>query len=315
MHSSPVKAERRKTMTAKPYVSLDDHYRALFEQDTRPLGHIRPLSWHHPSSDAPSRTAHRSPFNASLTPAVAPRSLTPARMQDQSRHQRNISFADHATFSQGPPMYNIASGSFPASFAPPPRSINGNGVAIQPPQVSMSYEPLPLHHIPQAAPTSMPFDPQDYLYNPSNFLPIQNPAELVEPALTTLETPQDVDDTGEELGEELVGLGLYDAPQTAPNPRVTRLMQVSGRGLKLEESWKPPEEKKDDDREEEDASSPEDIVGQAPIWDGSQQTNLAGTSFFFDDEDGRKADWYQHSTSVFDAELTHGVLQRYLLGL
>lgn len=102
---------------------------------------------------------------------------------------------------------------------------------------------------------------------PENVLPIQNR----EPCLRSEETiPYHPLEESEEEGEELVALGLYDAPEkVSPStgnlvqPIVAQLLgsgflkteESTGKGLKLEETWNPPssdDEKDEDDEEEED---------------------------------------------------------------
>lgn len=98
-------------------------------------------------------------------------------------------------------------------------------------------------------------------------------AELSQPAVPEESIPyQALEESTEEEGEILVGMGLYDAPEKYEedpqlnNYRSTvssllgstfRSYEPKGKGLKLEETWEPPksddeEEDEDDDNDDED---------------------------------------------------------------
>lgn len=180
------------------------------------------------------------------------------------------------------------------------------------PQVRHSYHPtsytqqqintLPLHSVQQ---DQEPMYAQDWNYfaahgfgdssttppTPENFLPIQHP----EPSLQEDSIPyQPLDDTDD--GEELIGLGLYDTPETKSshldpqldNYRALMMAQMMGtpyrrpepvgKGLKLEETWAPPatEDDEDSDRdgdgdaeeeeeEEKESSVVETVVPQSNL--------------------------------------------------
>jgi hypothetical protein len=111
------------------------------------------------------------------------------------------------------------------------------------------------------------FDTSSSPPTPDNFLPVQQP----ELALKTEERIplQPLED--DEPGEVLIGMGLYDAPEKAPEPDVTfdtyRAYMMSqllgtpfkkpeptvsvGKGLKLEETWSPPTSEADEDEDAE----------------------------------------------------------------
>jgi hypothetical protein len=102
---------------------------------------------------------------------------------------------------------------------------------------------------------------------PENFLPIQHP-ETAFPEEQSIPY-HSLSDT-EDDGEELIGMGLYDTPETMKssldpqleNYRALMMTQLyganyllpepKGKGLKLEETWNPPTSDDDDDDEEED---------------------------------------------------------------
>lgn len=145
----------------------------------------------------------------------------------------------------------------------------------------------------------------------SEFLPIQHSAE-----------PEDeqMDATMDDSGKELIGMGLYDLPDSSLD-WMSPVGEATGKGLKLEETWQPPEEDEDEDGEDEDedegedegeeddqdddASSvdgEEDLPPPPPVLVAStnhdktnQARNLEGQSFFFDEDDSvSKEWWYQH---------------------
>lgn len=116
---------------------------------------------------------------------------------------------------------------------------------------------------------------------PENFLPIQHP----EPSFQEDAIPyQPLDDADE--GEELIGLGLYDAPeakspQSDPqldNYRALMMAQMmgtpyrrpepTGKGLKLEETWAPPASEDGDDSDQDGEGDDEQEV-TAPQVDAS----------------------------------------------
>ncbi|RDL39546.1 uncharacterized protein BP5553_03886 [Venustampulla echinocandica] len=108
---------------------------------------------------------------------------------------------------------------------------------------------------------------------PENFLPIQHPEPLF-PSEDSIPY-QSLSDT-ESVGEDLIGVGLYDKPDVMKfsdlDPQLDnyrslmmpqligsgyRRTESTGKGLKLEETWNPPEsdEDDDDDDDEQDAEA------------------------------------------------------------
>ncbi|TVY80684.1 hypothetical protein LSUE1_G004776 [Lachnellula suecica] len=103
---------------------------------------------------------------------------------------------------------------------------------------------------------------------PDNYLPIQHP-ETMFPAEESIPF-HPLSDT-ESIGEDLIGVGLYDTPEAAKSPSsdpqldnyrslmMSQLMgsayrrpEPAGKGLKLEESYVPPAENESDDEEDDD---------------------------------------------------------------
>lgn len=150
----------------------------------------------------------------------------------------------------------------------------------------------------------------------NDFLPIQHPA-------MELESSPMEDEDMEDSGKELVGMGLYDAPESELTWS-SMLVGGTGKGLKLEETWQPPEEDEDEEPEEEedDASSDDGSVEEMPAQTTNQipvnvptkpQTNMDGQSFFFDEDDTVRHEWWfnqlkQPSLPVRDAGLDYGWL-------
>jgi hypothetical protein len=148
----------------------------------------------------------------------------------------------------------------------------------------------------------------------AEFLPIQHPSD------------HDKQTDAEDDGKELVGMGLYDAPD--PTSAWGGFTEATGKGLKLEETWQPPEAEEDDD--EDDASSEGSIEEPSPPLPAtnpqSQQLQLPvhvkaqtpgsmeGQSFFFDDDETVSKEWWfqqlkQPSMPVQDAGLGYGWLR------
>jgi len=109
---------------------------------------------------------------------------------------------------------------------------------------------------------------------PENFLPIQHP----EPAFPVEESiPYHPLSDTESIGEDLIGVGLYDTPEAAkspsPDPQLDnyrslmmtgllgsayRRPEPAGKGLKLEEGWNPPDSDDDDEESDEQDGEGED---------------------------------------------------------
>lgn len=133
----------------------------------------------------------------------------------------------------------------------------------------------------------------------------------------------------EDAGKELVGMGLYDLPEPALSWNSSSLVEGTGKGLKLEETWQPPEDEDDEENEEEeqeadDASSDDGSVEELPTAKETTQLpihnvkpqipgNMDGQSFFFDEDESYTKEWWfqqlkQPSMPVRDAGLGYGWL-------
>jgi hypothetical protein len=127
----------------------------------------------------------------------------------------------------------------------------------------------------------------------------------------------------EDDGKELVGMGLYDLPDS------TSSWNGTGKGLKLEETWQPPEDDDDDESDEEDDASEASVEEPSPpLPQVSQPTqrlelpvhvkaqtpgSMDGQSFFFDEDETVSREWWyqplkQTSMPVRDAGLGYGWL-------
>ncbi|KAF1957801.1 hypothetical protein CC80DRAFT_388210, partial [Byssothecium circinans] len=316
-HNSPMVAERRKTTTgAKLYASLDDHYRMMmgiadndgeerFESST-----TRPMSWH------PSSTH----FNAQpQTDQTLP--------EDWSRHYCSSS----GNSSGSSDFYSLSARN--SSYIEPVQNYSAYPSDQRGSQYSdSSYQTQPYNTLSSySTPSSEPMpwylqewarknqeQSRDAEHRSADFLPIQHPS-----------AEQEKDEIMEDSGKELVGMGLYDAPDATAG--WGSLIEATGKGLKLEETWQPPEpEEEDDDAEqnEEDDASSDDGEDELPPPPPAQQqpqqlhvpamkpqvpVNLAGQSFFLDEDDSVAKEWWFHqlrqpSMPVRDAGIGHGWL-------
>lgn len=126
-------------------------------------------------------------------------------------------------------------------------------------------------------------------------------------------------------------MGLYDAPD--PTANWGSLVEATGKGLKLEETWQPPEveEDEDDDDDDDDDASSEGSMGepspplpatnpqsqqlQLPVHCKAQMSgSMAGQSFFFDDDETVSKEWWfqqlkQPDMPVQDTGLGYGWLR------
>jgi hypothetical protein len=126
----------------------------------------------------------------------------------------------------------------------------------------------------------------------------------------------------EDSGKELMGLGLYDTPD-ADASWSSGLVESTGKGLKLEETWEPPTEDEDAE-DEDDASSDDGSVEELPVSNSVQEQlsvvhpktsdNMNGQSFFFEDDETYTKEWWFHQLKqpttlpVRDAGLGYGWL-------
>jgi hypothetical protein len=312
-HNSPRLLERRKTTSGtRRYATLDDHFNMMFgtegDDEVEEEKKERPFSWHPSSSHFP----------------VPPRSSTLAH-QTQPQHssfQRSTSSRNSA---YGDDFYSLSARNSMhseqllnyTSYVPSHeshRSSEDSESNWQTPAYTTSCYSTP-------ATEPMPWYLQEWarknqasLENTGNgssdFLPIQYP------------TVASSEDAEMEDGKELIGMGLYDAPESGFPWSSSRLAEGTGKGLKLEETWQPPE---DDDEEEDETSSDEGSVEELPAAKENNQLpapasakpnisgNMEGQSFFFDGDETYTKEWWfqqlqQPSLPARDAGLGHGWL-------
>lgn len=150
----------------------------------------------------------------------------------------------------------------------------------------------------------------------TDFLPIQHPAHGQE---------HDAEDEEmEDSGKELVGMGLYDLPDSSLHWSSLQ-GEATGKGLKLEETWQPPEEDEDDEDDGDDASSEdgeEELSPPSPAQQAPQvptnmkpqtPSSMEGQSFFFEEDENITKEWWypqlrQPSLPVRDAGIGYGWL-------
>jgi len=146
------------------------------------------------------------------------------------------------------------------------------------------------------------------------FLPIQHPSTHTD-GRSNLAFD---DDDSEDGDGDLVGMGLYDPPEGIQAWQSPALLQSTGKGLKLEETWQPPEQEEDgdgDDASSDDGSVDEPLVKEEEQWSlkASEEVsaNMDGKSFFFDDEETYTKEWWFQQLkqpTVQDAGLGYGWL-------
>lgn len=315
--------ERRKTTNeSKLYATLDDHFKMMFgvapeeEVEERPQP-SRPLSWH------PSSTQ----FNAPRATNYFEHIPHPESIQKYSVSPRHSAYgSDFYSLSTRNSMYDTTS---VAPTYPNAYGINHRGSD----ESDYSWQSMPQHtpgyvHSAVNTPTTEPLpwylqqwaqknQAQTWMNSrngSSDFLPIQHPTE------------QDDEMEDEDDGEKLVALGLYDTPE--PSHTWGGLVEATGKGLKLEETWQPPEDD-DEEGEEDDASSEASVEEPSPPLPPVHQQaqhlhmpvhvksqtpgSMEGQSFFFDDDETVSKEWWfqqykQPSMPVRDTEFGYGWL-------
>lgn len=323
-HNSPRTFERRKTTSGtKRYATLDDHFNLMFgltgqgetEEDQRET--TRPMSWHPSSSQ--TQGASRSSMLVVQTSG-----------QDWSRHSAHGS--DFYSLSARSPMY-------PEQFLNHPTYTTSHGAHRGSQASDHSWQTRQTQSYAVSAYSTPTTEPMPWYLTQwareneaevsssrngsTDFLPIQRPSSH--------EDDPDEDEEMEDSGKELVGMGLYDLPEPSLSWNSSSLVEGTGKGLKLEETWQPPEEDEEDEDEEDeagaeanDASSDDGSIEELPVakedtilpmLDAKPQalTNLDGQSFFFDDGESYTKEWWyqqlkQPSMPVRDAGLGHGWL-------
>jgi hypothetical protein len=313
--------ERRKTTTEpKLYATLDDHYRMMFgidnseeEAEERPQP-SRPVSWH-PSSNqwfAPQSSACVGSPQQQEWSWHAPSRNSGHGSDFYSLSTRNSTYDTNTNNPTYPTGYGVHRGSDESDYSwqsVPQQTQSYAHSALNTP----TTEPLPWY-LQQWAQKNQMQSFMDSQNGSAEFLPIQHP--------TDHDDQMDVEDDG----KELVGMGLYDSPD--PTSTWGGLVEATGKGLKLEETWQPPED--DDEDDEDDASSEGSVDEPSPPLPSATQQNqqlqlpvhvkaqtpgsMEGQSFFFDDEETVSKEWWfqqlkQPNMTVQDAGLGYGWLR------
>lgn len=290
--------ERRKTTTEnKLYATLDDHYKMMFgvapeeAVDERPHP-SRPVSWHPTSSQF--QASRQTNYFDTVPQQSWSNQYSPSRTSNHGSDFYSLS-ARNSMLEPMPSGANY-SNAYGAHRGSDESHYSWQSAAQQTPGYAHSAvntptsEPLPWY-LQQWAQKNQAYASQNHS---SDFLPIQHPTEQ--------------DEEMEDEGEKLVALGLYDAPE--PSLTWGGLVEGSGKGLKLEETWQPPEDE-DDEEEEEDAddtSSEASVEEPSPPLPAVHQHNqqlqmpvnmkaqtpgsMEGQSFFFDEEESVAKEWW-----------------------
>ncbi|KAL5366073.1 hypothetical protein BJX96DRAFT_160294 [Aspergillus floccosus] len=176
-----------------------------------------------------------------------------------------------------PLSWDTASSNVPAMAQPMPDAWAFDMMSMQ--------NSMPSTDIPGSSYASVPSS--GCLSGPStpDFLPIQQP----EPMTKSLSEES-------ETGDELIGMGLYNHPETFPDPSQGR----PGKGLKLEETFTPSDDEGDDDDQDAESEDNKTEHGVAKESQPAQQLTKSATSmmqksfFFEDDEPEQPTTAYQH---------------------
>jgi len=320
-HQSPRVPERRKTLTSvRQHATLDDHYRKMFGLggdddeglDNRTHHATRPFSWH-PSS---------AQFRSSSRQGSTRTSLQPQQTSSEDASK-------HASYAQSLDRLFAEKAEQLDSYSYPKSADSENSMPLyNAQQLSQADSTWSSYMHGQVTSESQPPSYTSLIYEPTSWfasdqvngveayqsgaqradtLPIQHPS---------ISDEQDWDETEHQLirqkSDELIGLGLYDPPGSTPPP----FGLVTGKGLKLEETWQPPEDMMDADADDE--SSDEEEEPPRPEDQQFPQTtlplvNMSGQSFFFDDDDGVTNEWWyqplkQSSTIPRDGTIGYGWL-------
>ena len=301
-HPSPRRLERRRTTASvKPYVSLDDHYNAMFgpgkiyeassninvDRLTLTEPSVRPVSWH-PTSMKTSQS--RFPFVEQLYSTgnddggkiakqmaqqndVAGIGAENARLLESMNSTASASQSMHSgyqSYSFSSPYWS-SSQATRATWCVSPTTPDPTPFSqIYPqPELDTFYTSMPLRPSQSSSGvetslTSQPAMEESYsmsndLEEPEDFLPMQRPPPVASaatagsynysesggPCLQTIQAEEyslSSPMSGDDQQQDLVGMGLYDPPESGATPVPTGLpREAKGKGLKLEETWKPPQ--------------------------------------------------------------------------
>jgi hypothetical protein len=327
-HNSPRTVERRKTTTgAKLYATLDDHYNmmmgltgdeAVVEDRPEPAS-TRPMSWH------PSSAQFHVPRS----------SFEQHEPQDYSHHysessRNSVHGSDFYSMSARNSMYLEPAqnqSNYPSSHESHRGSQDSDGSWPMQAPTSSSYSTPTTEPMPWYLQEWARRNQEQAQQASTDYLPIQHP---------TPDQNEDVEDEEmQDSGKELVGMGLYDLPDTSMQWGSLQ-GEATGKGLKLEETWQPPEEEDEEDDDEDgegeddgdDASSEdaeEELTPPSPAQPAPAQlqapvnmkpqtpSSMEGQSFFFEEDDNITKEWWypqlrQPSLPVRDAGIGYGWL-------
>ncbi|KAI9709543.1 MAG: hypothetical protein M1820_003303 [Bogoriella megaspora] len=266
---------------------------------------IRPVSWHPSASRAISgfETANRPTSEIPAVPNVYMDSNTSwepsytAYMNDNaSRHMSQEGSTDLETaimnYFAGVSTYplEVQFDSSMDSEVSQHMNVTENWLSAQHAQMQQAWSHTPV-------------DPSEATELHNDFLPIQATQGGKQPSLRSQRS--------KDSAKSLIGMGLYDPPEDPVRTWQTQydgyrswlapdLVPSSGKGLKLEETFEPPPDH-DEDCEEDNGSSEDEVQEEPPSLDdpqlhvtvaSSQPTNLAGQSFFFEDDEAYHNDWW-----------------------
>lgn len=276
-HNSPRVPERRRTTSStKRYATLDDHFNMMFgisgEEEEKKTS-TRPMSWH-PSS----RQTSRQPALSAQTPSSE---WSRYSAHGSEFYSLSAQPQDYVSYT---PSYTTHRSSRDSEFSFPSQSYSMSSYSTP------STEPMPWYLNEWARKNQA--EAAGSRNGSTDFLPIQHPS--------TNDTVDQEDDDMGGSGEELVGMGLYDAPEPFSTLNSSSVVEGTGKGLKLEETWQPPEE--DEDADGDDASSDEGSIEEPPAAEPATQlpihntkpqisANMEGQSFFFEEEENYTKDW------------------------
>ena len=195
----------------------------------------------------------------------------------------NDSFAPFTTYQEPAPIQQSGFMPMDAPQVDPGWDVAAPTMSAMPPPMPecWAFDMMSMNNsIPSAdvAPSSYESVPSSgCLTGPSTpeFLPIQKFDD--EPSLA------DVSLNNQESENELIGMGLYNSPGMLESSR----QGVSGKGLKLEETFTPSSDNEDEDNKDtDDAEADEEQDDVEPIKQPVKPpVNLLQKSFFFEDDD------------------------------
>lgn len=325
-HNSPHPVERRRTTTgAKLYATLDDHFNMMMGltgdeaamQDGPEPSNARPVSWH------PSSTQFQVPRPAleSREPVDYFRQYPEScRNSAHGSDFYSMSARNSSYFDPVQHLHNYPSGHDSHRGSQDSDSSWPTQARTQSSFSTPATEPMPWYLQEWARKNQVRSQQAS-----ADFLPIQHPTEQEDSTM---------DEEMEDSGKELVGMGLYDLPDSSLQWGSLQ-GEPTGKGLKLEETWQPPEEEDDDEEDadegEEDgndtssendeeelppppaAQPPPERLPVSAAMKPQTPNSMEGQSFFFDEDESIAKEWWypqlrQPSVPVRDAGIGYGWL-------